>query len=213
MVDKADLSLQLRVVPIIGPGKMQLLEAIERFGSISGAARSMGMAYPNAWKLIDDLNHHFREPLVERITGGKRGGGASLTDNGRAVLSIFRSMQAKARILFASDLEALSYLLAPGRTRRRLPSVDRVLDSSACLKDEDDALTDRRSGSGLIEEARAQIAPPISVITVTSTSSTMISAAASRYSNRWNAVMISSPRPPAPTTPSVVAARRLCSQR
>lgn len=138
-MDKADLSLQLRVIPIIGPGKVQLLEAIERFGSISGAARSMGMAYPNAWKLIDDLNGHFREPLVERIIGGKRGGGASLTENGRAVLSIFRSMQAKARILLASDLEALSYLLAPAELQAGCPSLDRALDQRPCLKGEDEA--------------------------------------------------------------------------
>jgi len=137
MVDKMKLSLQLRIVPIIGPGKMQLLEAIERYGSISGAARSMGMAYPNAWKLIDDLNRHFREPLVTRITGGKRGGGASLTESGRAVLDIFRAMQAKARILLASDLEALSYMLAPGAPDG-CPSEDRVIGSPDCLKGEDD---------------------------------------------------------------------------
>ncbi|MFC0238865.1 winged helix-turn-helix domain-containing protein [Rhodopseudomonas telluris] len=139
MTDKTDLSLQLRIVPIIGPGKVQLLEAIERFGSISGAARSMGMAYPNAWKLIDDLNSHFREPLVDRIVGGKRGGGAALTDNGRAVLSIFRSMQAKARILLASDLEALSYLLGPSTAEAGCPIVERALEPADCGGDPDAA--------------------------------------------------------------------------
>ncbi|OPF91372.1 LysR family transcriptional regulator [Rhodopseudomonas palustris] len=139
VMDKADLSLQLRIVPIIGPGKVQLLEAIERFGSISGAARSMGMAYPNAWKLIDDLNGHFREPLVERIVGGKRGGGAELTENGRAVLSIFRSMQAKARILLSSDLEALSYLLAPIDAEAGCPTLERTLEQRSCLKEQDPA--------------------------------------------------------------------------
>lgn len=138
-MDKTDLSLQLRIVPIIGPGKVQLLEAIERFGSISGAARSMGMAYPNAWKLIDDLNGHFRAPLVDRIVGGKRGGGAALTENGRAVLSIFRSMQAKARILLASDLEALSYLLAPSAAEAGCPIVERALEPAECAGDPDAA--------------------------------------------------------------------------
>lgn len=112
MADQPDLHIQIRILPLIGPGKMQLLEAIDRHGSISAAARSMGMAYPNAWKLVDSLNHHFREPLVIRVMGGKRGGGASLTPTGRAVVEIFRSVETKARIMFASDVDTLKHLLA-----------------------------------------------------------------------------------------------------
>lgn len=113
MADKPDLRLQLRILPFIGPGKIQLLEAIDRAGSISAAARTLGMAYPNAWKMVDSLNRHFKEPLVERVMGGRRGGGASLSDTGRAVLGIYRAMETKAKIMFASDLDALSLLLAP----------------------------------------------------------------------------------------------------
>lgn len=113
MTGKPELRVQVRIVPLIGPGKIQLLEAIDRHGSISAAARVLGMAYPNAWKLLDNLNRHFREPLVERVMGGRRGGGASLTDTGRTVLEIYRSMEAKARILFAGDVDALSLLLSP----------------------------------------------------------------------------------------------------
>lgn len=113
MADDYDLRVQVRILPLIGPGKMQLLEAIDRHGSISAAARVMGMAYPNAWKLVDSLNKHFREPLVSRVMGGSRGGGASLTETGRAVLGIYRSVEAKARIMFAGDVDALRYLLAP----------------------------------------------------------------------------------------------------
>ena len=117
MVDRAapdllDLRIQVRILPLIGPGKMQLLEAIDRHGSIAAAARSMGMAYPNAWKLLDSLNGHFREPLVTRVMGGKRGGGAALTATGRTVLEIYRGVEAKARVMFAGDVEALSQLLA-----------------------------------------------------------------------------------------------------
>lgn len=113
MADKPDLRVQVRIVPLIGPGKMRLLEAIDRLGSISAAARAIGMAYPNAWKLVDSLNRHFREPLVERVMGGRRGGGASLTATGRAVLGIYRSVEAKARIMFAGDIDALNLLLSP----------------------------------------------------------------------------------------------------
>ncbi|MGE4280552.1 MAG: winged helix-turn-helix domain-containing protein [Magnetospirillum sp.] len=113
MADDVDLQVQIRILPLIGPGKMQLLEAIDRHGSISAAARSMGMAYPNAWKLMDSLNTHFREPLVTRVIGGSRGGGAALTETGKAVLGIYRSVEAKARIMFAGDVDALRHLLAP----------------------------------------------------------------------------------------------------
>jgi molybdate transport system regulatory protein len=136
MADKPELRVQVRIVPLIGPGKMRLLEAIDRLGSISAAARAVGMAYPNAWKLVDSLNRHFREPLVERVMGGRRGGGASLTDTGRAVLGIYRSVEAKARIMFAGDIDALSLLLSPdsdwkddpaaveGRHKRAQPPAD-----------------------------------------------------------------------------------------
>lgn len=113
MADKPELRVQVRIVPLIGPGKMRLLEAIDRLGSISAAARAIGMAYPNAWKLVDSLNRHFREPLVERVMGGRRGGGASLTETGRSVLGIYRSVEAKARIMFAGDIDALDQLLSP----------------------------------------------------------------------------------------------------
>jgi molybdate transport system regulatory protein len=73
----------------------------------------MGMAYPNAWKLLESMNGHFREPLVTRIVGGPRGGGAMLTPTGRAVLAIFRAVETKARIMFESDINALNLLLAP----------------------------------------------------------------------------------------------------
>ncbi|MBI3445645.1 MAG: LysR family transcriptional regulator [Magnetospirillum sp.] len=113
MAGKPDLRVQVRIVPLLGPGKMQMLEAIDRHGSISAAARVIGMAYPNAWKLVDSLNRYFREPLVERVMGGRRGGGASLTETGRAVLGIYRSVEAKARIMFAGDIDALEALLSP----------------------------------------------------------------------------------------------------
>ncbi len=113
MATTPDIRIQVRIFPLVGPGKIQLLEAIDRHGSIAAAARVTGTAYANAWKLVDGLNRHFQEPLVVRVTGGKRGGGASLTETGRAVLEIFRSVETRARLLFAGDVDALSLLLAP----------------------------------------------------------------------------------------------------
>lgn len=132
MADKPDLRIQLRILPFIGPGKVQMLEAIDRHGSISAAARATGMAYPSAWKLVDSLNRHFSEPLVIRVMGGRRGGGASLTASGRAVLEIFRSMETRARIMFAGDLDALSHLLAPEPISEGCAALDDTPDPAEC---------------------------------------------------------------------------------
>jgi len=71
----------------LGPGKADLLAAIEETGSISAAARQMGMSYRRAWLLVHTMNECFAEPLVEAAKGGKTGGGALLTATGREVLA------------------------------------------------------------------------------------------------------------------------------
>ena len=80
----------------LGPGKVDLLEAIERSGSISAGARELGLSYRRAWDLVDTMNHCFKHPLVARIKGGKGGGGAQLTPVGRNMLDLFRTMETKA---------------------------------------------------------------------------------------------------------------------
>lgn len=89
----------------IGPGKADLLEAIERRGSISAAARDMGMSYKRAWDLVDTMNHAFREPLVVTATGGSHGGGAQISAFGFDVLRRYRDMETKARTAVAADLD------------------------------------------------------------------------------------------------------------
>ena len=75
------LSLRINLDPEgrIGPGKIELLEQVASFGSISAAARSMEMSYKHAWDLIEEMNQLFGKPLVAAQTGGKHGGGATLT--------------------------------------------------------------------------------------------------------------------------------------
>lgn len=75
-----------------GPGRADVLEAIAREGSISAAGRSLGMSYRFIWLLVDSMNRCFREKLVETAAGGKRGGGAALTDAGRQVLAAYRAL-------------------------------------------------------------------------------------------------------------------------
>jgi molybdate transport system regulatory protein len=77
----------------LGPGRADVLAAIEREGSISGAGRSLGMSYRFAWSLVESMNHTFAEPLVQAAPGGRKGGGAVLTDAGRRVLAAYRALE------------------------------------------------------------------------------------------------------------------------
>ena len=79
----------------IGPGKADLLEAIEREGSISAAARAMGMSYRRGWLLVDTMNRCFRAPLVETHPGGGKQAGAKLTAEGEAALAAYRALSAQ----------------------------------------------------------------------------------------------------------------------
>jgi molybdate transport system regulatory protein len=94
--DGARLRTQVRVLLgadiALGPGKADLLEAIRDTGSISAAARRMGMSYRRAWLLADTMNRCFREPLIEAATGGRSGGGARLTRTGAQVLKQYREL-------------------------------------------------------------------------------------------------------------------------
>lgn len=96
----------------MGPGKADLLQAIERSGSISAAAREMGMSYRRAWLLVDTMNHSFRAPLVDTATGGPGGGGARVTPFGRQVLERYRRMEEKAAASLAAEIAAFGALMA-----------------------------------------------------------------------------------------------------
>ena len=75
----------------MGPGKADLLDAIRRCGSISGAGRDLGMSYRRAWLLVDTMNRCWREPLVATSPGG----GARVTASGESVLAQYRALQAQ----------------------------------------------------------------------------------------------------------------------
>ena len=95
----------------IGPGKAELLRLIEEMGSISAAAREMGMSYRRAWTLVETMNGAFREPVVEAAIGGRGGGGAQVTDFGREALNRYRAMEEKAVSSVTAEMDAFSELL------------------------------------------------------------------------------------------------------
>jgi len=87
--------------------RIELLEQIATFGSISAAARGMEMSYKHAWDLVEDMNRVFGKPLVAAQTGGRKGGGAQLTAVGLAVVSRFRAIERAAASAAAVHMQAL----------------------------------------------------------------------------------------------------------
>jgi molybdate transport system regulatory protein len=96
----------------VGPGKIALVEAIARTGSLTAAARSMDMSYRRAWLLVDELNKSLREPAVVAARGGAKGGGSALTDSGRRLVELYRRIEAVSAQANRADLHTLMALLA-----------------------------------------------------------------------------------------------------
>ena len=96
----------------MGPGKAELLVAIQKTGSIAAAGRKLGMSYQKTRQLVDELNRCFVSPLVEGFKGGVHGGGAQLTEMGCTVLERFQAMQAHAEAAVAEELKEFQTFLA-----------------------------------------------------------------------------------------------------
>ncbi len=105
---RVDLACGVR----IGPGKIAVLEAIARSGSISAAGRALRMSYRRTWELVEDLNRGLGSPVVTTAAGGSGGGGASLTAVGAAVVERYRAIEADADAAAKQHLEALSAVRA-----------------------------------------------------------------------------------------------------
>ena len=105
----------------MGPGKADLLEAIQRQRSISGAARAMGMSYRRSWLLVDVMNRCWSGPLVEAVPGGGREKGAHVTPLGLKILGHYRSLQEQiATAAACPDRQALAKaMLAEPRASRK----------------------------------------------------------------------------------------------
>jgi molybdate transport system regulatory protein len=95
----------------IGPGKIRLLEALDRTGSISQAGRALGMSYRRAWLLIDDMNQCFRHAVVSAKPGGSQGGGAVLTEFGTELVRDYRAIETAAEVAAKKRLRGLEAAL------------------------------------------------------------------------------------------------------
>jgi molybdate transport system regulatory protein len=95
----------------VGPGKIDLLEAIAETRSITAAAKSIGMSYRRAWILVDQINACLRQPAVASAQGGEHGGGSRLTAVGEALVQRYRRIEARAAEACADDIAALLRLM------------------------------------------------------------------------------------------------------
>jgi molybdate transport system regulatory protein len=107
---RLSIRLDLSTGDRIGPGKIALLESIRETGSISAAARLLGMSYRRAWLLIEEINTCLQQPAVESSVGGVKGGGAALTPNGDRIIEIYRSIESVARIAARDEFRAMTKL-------------------------------------------------------------------------------------------------------
>jgi molybdate transport system regulatory protein len=101
----------------IGPGKIALLEAIRNTGSISAAARKLGMSYRRAWMLVEQINAALQQRAVSPVTGGRHGGGALLTPIGEQIITIYRAIEDTARNSSAEEFRAANKIVRKSRRK------------------------------------------------------------------------------------------------
>ncbi len=78
---------------LLGNGRVELLEKIDEHGSISKASKAMKMSYKAAWDMVDAMNNLSDKPLVQKVTGGKNGGGTQVTQAGRDLINSFKKFK------------------------------------------------------------------------------------------------------------------------
>lgn len=101
------LVLEMDGASFLGERRVALLEAIAEHGSISAAAREVGMSYKGAWDAVDALNNQSDQPLVIRSVGGKEGGGTRLTEHGHRIVQLFRAGESQYQRVLDSLLSGV----------------------------------------------------------------------------------------------------------
>ena len=108
---QVSIRIDLELGGRIGPGKIALLEAIRKTGSITAAAQSMQMSYRRAWLLVDELNKLLSEPVVTTAVGGVMGGGTIVTPVGEKTIALYHSIEAHTRTAARSEFHAFRKLM------------------------------------------------------------------------------------------------------
>jgi molybdate transport system regulatory protein len=124
---KLTLRVDLGAGRALGPGKIWLLEAVDKTGSISQAGRNLGMSYRRAWLLVNDMNNCFRDRVIEAQPGGGHGGGATLTPLGKKLIERYRAIEADALVATSKHLHDIKASLKGSRASLPPTSIRRPL--------------------------------------------------------------------------------------
>jgi molybdate transport system regulatory protein len=135
MDTKLTLRVDLGNGRALGPGKIRLLEAIARTGSISQAGRKLGMSYRRAWLLVDDMNGCFDDPVIEAQPGGAHGGGATLTSFGQKLIELYRAIEADALVATRKHMLDIDAALKAAKASRPPTSLKRAVRGTAARGD------------------------------------------------------------------------------
>lgn len=92
---------------LIGEGRLKLLKAIEAEGSLSKAAKSIGMSYKKAWNLMDAVNKSAKKAVVTKTIGGQKGGGTVITPYGKKLITVFEKINTSCWAFLDEELKAL----------------------------------------------------------------------------------------------------------
>ena len=115
MADRKKYNVEVRVWieetegAFLGIGKIWLLENIRKTGSITNAAKEMKMAYRQAWQLVEEMNQRAESPLVEKLLGGKGGGGAKLTEAGEKAIAVFYEIEKRIKDFAIKETQNLKF--------------------------------------------------------------------------------------------------------
>ena len=108
MSSKSRIRFSFRVYrgdkPFLGNGRVELIQLIHKHGSIAKAADAMSMSYRKAWQMVKDLNKISKHTMVDIRLGGKKGGGAIVTDAGLEAIGKYLAIKSKAESLFSKAL-------------------------------------------------------------------------------------------------------------
>jgi molybdate transport system regulatory protein len=131
---KLTLRVELGHGRALGPGKIRLLEAIDKCGSISQAGRDLGMSYRRAWVLVDDMNNCFRDPVIGAQSGGPGGGGAILTPLGKKLVERYRAIEGAALVAARQHLHEIEASLKDSKALRPPTSIRRPVRSATARR-------------------------------------------------------------------------------
>ena len=96
---------------LLGPGKIALLQAIQKEHSLSQAAKSINMSYRRAWLLIQELNESLKDPVLISKSGGRSGGGSELTTTANQIIHVYEQLTREAEEATEATRESITSLL------------------------------------------------------------------------------------------------------